>query len=64
MMCCAVLLLYNCQEELRREAATVWRFIQDRQVEAPDAFSALQTHRVKLAVARRQLGFVERLSQV
>jgi hypothetical protein len=36
----------------------------DRQLEAPDEFAALQTHRVNLAVARRQLAFVERMVQV
>jgi hypothetical protein len=36
----------------------------DRQIEAPDEFSALQTHRAQLAVARRQLAFVEHLEEV
>lgn len=31
-----------CQEELRDQAAAVWRFIMDRQLEAPDEFAALQ----------------------
>lgn len=52
------------QEELGSQAASVWRFIMDRQLEAPDEFAALQTHRVQLAVARRQLAFVERMAQV
>lgn len=52
------------QEELGSQAAAVWRFIMDRQLEAPDEFAALQTHRVQLAVARRQLAFVERMAQV
>jgi hypothetical protein len=52
------------QEELRAQADTVWRFIMDRQIEAPDEFASLQTHRVQLAVARRQLAFVEQLSEV
>lgn len=30
------------QEELRDQAAAVWRFIMDRQLEAPDEFAALQ----------------------
>lgn len=42
----------------------MWRFIMDRQIEAPDEFATLQTHRVQLAVARRQLAFVEQLAEV
>lgn len=42
----------------------MWRFISDRQIEAPDEFASLQTHRVQLAVARRQLAFVEQLAKV
>lgn len=52
------------QEELKEQADAVWRFIMDRQIEAPDEFAALQTHRVQLAVARRQLAFVEQLTEV
>lgn len=52
------------QEELKAQACAVWQFITDRQVEAPDEFASLQTHRVQLAVARRQLAFVEQLEQV
>jgi hypothetical protein len=55
---------FEFQEELRAQADTVWRFIMDRQIEAPDEFASLQTHRVQLAVARRQLAFVEQLSEV
>jgi hypothetical protein len=55
---------FKRQEELKSQADTVWRFIMDRQIEAPDEFASLQTHRVQLAVARRQLAFVEQLSEV
>jgi len=54
----------RCQEELRQQADVVWRFIMDRQIEAPDEFCSLQTHRAMLAVARRQLAFVEHLEEV
>lgn len=52
------------QLELKSQAAAVWQFITDRQVEAPDEFASLQTHRVQLAVSRRQLAFVEHMGEV
>ncbi|KIZ02437.1 hypothetical protein MNEG_5521 [Monoraphidium neglectum] len=52
------------QEELRQQAAVVWRFILDRGVEAPEEFNACQTHRATLAVLRRQLAFVEQLGHL
>ncbi|KAI8463489.1 MAG: Sodium/hydrogen exchanger family-domain-containing protein [Monoraphidium minutum] len=52
------------QEELRHQSAVVWHFIVDREVEAPDEFSACQTHRATLAVLRRQLAFVEQMGQL
>eukprot|EP00878_Enallax_costatus_P026639 GHUV01028594.1.p1 GENE.GHUV01028594.1~~GHUV01028594.1.p1 ORF type:complete len:233 (+),score=41.46 GHUV01028594.1:1251-1949(+) len=52
------------QGELKSQAAAVWQFITNRQVEAPDEFASLQTHRVQLAVARRQLAFVEHMAEV
>jgi hypothetical protein len=39
----------------------VWEFITDREVEDPEEFAAIQTHRAQLAVLRRQLGFVDQL---
>eukprot|EP00879_Flechtneria_rotunda_P030531 GHRR01033173.1.p1 GENE.GHRR01033173.1~~GHRR01033173.1.p1 ORF type:complete len:241 (+),score=39.79 GHRR01033173.1:604-1326(+) len=52
------------QEEMNQQAGAAWCFIMDRQIEAPDEFASLQTHRVQLAVARRQLAFVEQLAKV
>lgn len=36
----------------------VWRFIMDREVEAPERFQAIQTYRATMAVLKQQLAFI------
>ncbi len=43
-----------CVLRLRR-VAQVWRYLLDREIEAPDRFRAIQTHRASMAVLRSQL---------
>lgn len=38
-----------------------WQFIIDREIEAPDRFTAIQSHRACMAVLRQQQAFVEQL---
>lgn len=41
----------------------VWRFLVDREIEAPDRFQAIQTHRAAMAVLRaQQVGWIEFIS--
>ncbi|KAG1664314.1 hypothetical protein FOA52_005712 [Chlamydomonas sp. UWO 241] len=47
--------------ELDQQAELAWRFIIDREIEAPDQFQAIQTHRAAMAVLRQQVGFVTQL---
>jgi len=37
----------------------VWKFILDREVEAPERFQAIQTYRATTAVLKQQMAFVE-----
>ena len=39
----------------------VWRFILEREVEAPERFQAIQSYRATMAVLRQQAMFVEQL---
>lgn len=39
----------------------VWRFILDREVEAPERFQAIQTYRATTAVLKQQMAFVKNL---
>ncbi len=39
----------------------VWRFILEREVEAPERFQAIQSYRATMAVLRQQALFVEQL---
>ena len=39
----------------------VWRFIMDREVEAPERFAAIQTYRAAMAILRQQAIFVDQL---
>lgn len=36
----------------------MWKFILDREVEAPERFQAIQTYRATMAVLKQQLAFV------
>lgn len=36
----------------------VWKFIMDREVEAPERFRAIQTYRATVAVLKQQAAFV------
>lgn len=44
-----------------RAAAQVWRFILEREVEAPERFQAIQSYRATMAVLRHQANFVKQL---
>ncbi|CAL5219904.1 g1831 [Coccomyxa viridis] len=48
-------------EEIDAELAQVWRFILEREVEAPERFQAIQSYRATMAVLRQQALFVEQL---
>ena len=39
----------------------VWRFILEREVEAPERFQAIQSYRATMAVLRQQANFVKQL---
>lgn len=39
----------------------VWRFIIEREIEAPDRFQVIQSHRAAMAVLKQQQGFVQQL---
>jgi hypothetical protein len=39
----------------------VWRFILEREVEAPERFQAIQSYRATMAVLRKQADFVKQL---
>ena len=41
--------------------AQVWRFILEREVEAPERFQAIQSYRATMAVLRQQAKFVKQL---
>jgi chromate transporter len=49
------------QEEMANETQRATLFIIDREIEAPQRFQAIQTHRAALAVLRRQIDFIEGL---
>ena len=38
-----------------------WKFILDREVEAPERFQSIQTYRATTAVLKQQAGFVKSL---
>ncbi|KAK9819620.1 hypothetical protein WJX72_000338 [[Myrmecia] bisecta] len=47
--------------EVQDEIAKVWRFIIDREIEAPERFQAIQSYRATMAVLRQQGDFVAEL---
>ncbi|EIE21844.1 hypothetical protein COCSUDRAFT_56295 [Coccomyxa subellipsoidea C-169] len=49
------------QDEVKSESKKVWRFIIEREIEAPARFQAIQTHRAAMAILRQQGLFVEQL---
>ena len=57
------LLLYQQAHALSNAccAMQVWRFILEREVEAPERFQAIQSYRATMAVLRQQAMFVEQL---
>ncbi|BDA42347.1 probable Na(+)/H(+) antiporter NhaH at N-terminal half [Coccomyxa sp. Obi] len=48
-------------QEVDRELGQVWRFILEREVEAPERFQAIQSYRATMAVLRQQANFVHQL---
>ena len=44
--------------EVGVEAGTVAQFLIDREIEAPERYSAVQSYRVAMAVLRQQAAFV------
>ena len=49
--------LHEAQQELDR----VWKFILDREIEAPERFQAIQSYRATMAVLNQQVIFVKQL---
>lgn len=45
--------------EITAETAAVWQWLMDREVEAPERYSAVQSYRAAMAVLRQQQRFVE-----
>jgi len=45
--------------EIMSETAAVWQWLMDREVEAPERYSAVQSYRAAMAVLRQQQHFVE-----
>lgn len=39
----------------------MWRFLLNREIEAPERFRAIQTYRASMAILKRQSVFVEQL---
>eukprot|EP00798_Chlamydomonas_sp_ICE-L_P021082 gene21082-27965_t len=49
------------RDELDEQADLAWHYITDREIEAPDRFQAIQTHRAAMAILRQQQAFVTQL---
>ncbi|KAL4855765.1 Sodium/hydrogen exchanger 7 [Chlorella vulgaris] len=49
------------QQEVEAEVDAAYKFIIDREIEAPDRFQAIQSYRAAMAVLRQQLTFVHEL---
>ena len=39
----------------------VWKFLVEREIEAPERFRAIQTYRATMAVLRQQISFLHQL---
>ena len=37
----------------------MWKFILDREVEAPDRFQAIQSYRATMAILKQQIAFIK-----
>jgi len=48
--------------EVEAESKRVWKFIIDREIEAPERFRAIQSYRAAMAVLRQQMVFIERMA--
>lgn len=46
-------------DEIMAETAAVWQWLMDREVEAPERYSAVQSYRAAMAVLRQQQHFLE-----
>ena len=40
--------------QVKAESSKVWKFIMEREIEAPARFQAIQTHRATMAIIRQQ----------
>ncbi|KAL3141541.1 Son of sevenless 1, variant 2 [Trebouxia sp. C0010 RCD-2024] len=49
------------RDEIQAESKKVWKFIIDREIEAPARFQAIQSYRAAMAILRQQTNFVEQL---
>ncbi|DBA77107.1 hypothetical protein WJX77_005031 [Trebouxia sp. C0004] len=49
------------RDEIKSESKKVWKFIIDREIEAPARFQAIQSYRAAMAIMRQQANFVEQL---
>ncbi len=45
--------------EIHEETAAVWQFLIDREIEAPERYSAIQSYRAAMAILRQQVHYVE-----
>lgn len=45
--------------EITDETRAVWQFLIDREIEAPERYSAIQSYRAAMAILRQQRLFVE-----
>ena len=45
--------------EVEDDVSAVWQFLIDREIEAPERYSAIQSYRAAMAILRQQRHFVE-----
>lgn len=45
----------HCMPQVKAESKKVWKFIIEREIEAPARFQAIQTHRAAMAILRQQV---------
>jgi hypothetical protein len=49
--------------QVKSESKKVWKFIIEREIEAPARFQAIQTHRAAMAILRQQVKICHSLTQ-
>ena len=63
LLCFLILVYYSiCTGTLQMiSMLQVWKFILDREVEAPERFQAIQTYRATTAVLKQQMAFIKNM---